>query len=254
MRLGAQPADPPPPSDDAPPATDWLDARLAEKSKEIEAARAKLKEGMTPRELLREISPELRALVLLDRSRPVRELRERPPPEVSREDLMGFIKQHLPEAAKRIEEAERAGRRILPRFRPRLMPLIEAEREKDPAFPDRIQELRAQLRLLEALTRYRGLKAAGADADPALMDEARAALRASVREHQEARFKVQEADAEAIEARTRGLRERITLNRAQAEQRVDAIMKRFEEGEEFADPLAPPPPRRRDGERREPPQ
>jgi hypothetical protein len=240
------------PIDEAAPASDWLDARLAEKLKEIEAARAKLKAGTTPRDLLRDISPGLRALVLPERSRPPRELHDRPPPEVSRDDLLGFVKRHLPEAAKRIEESERAGRRILPRLRPRLMPLIEAERAKAPSFPDRVEELRAQLRLLEALTQYNERKAK-AQEDPASVEAARASLRARVREHQEARFKVQEADAVAIEARTKASRERIAQHREQAEVRVEAIMQRFEQGEGYTDPLAPPPPRPREGGRREPP-
>lgn len=144
------------------------------------------------------------------------------------DEVRAFIVEHLPELAKRLEEAEksdpRRAERMVRRMMPRLGEMIRME-DRDPVFVElRVEEMRVGLRIIERMRALRGLVETGADNEKitAMKNEIRDLLarQYDLRDKLDAhRLEKMKADLEAGKAR-------LEKRRAERDKLLDEHMQR----------------------------
>jgi hypothetical protein len=170
-----------------------------------------------------------------------------------RDRAMTFIREHMPELARRLdrlreispEAADRAVMRLGPRLRE-----AQAMRAKDPErFDLRVREIEGGFIVMDSAREYRQLKIA-AEQDPTKQSEvepARDKLREALANQFDLRLANQRMEVEAIKKRLKALEDDLATKEKDRESMIDSMLEKIGESEDPRD-MDPPPGRPRRSE------
>lgn len=144
----------------------------------------------------------------------------------SREDILAFLDEHLPELAQRVRTLEtdnpQAAERLMRIMEYRRNELLRARRYGPEFFELKLAEARSGMALID---RGRELtEALAAGAAPERLADIEQRLRAAVSEHIDIQLRVQQRELELLEARVESLRARIEDRQRRRQELVEELM------------------------------
>jgi hypothetical protein len=173
-----------------------------------------------------------------------------PPPRLTPEDrerAMLFIREEMPNVARRLEQLRQAeggeADRTLARMWPRLRMVMAAKGRDPKAFEAGVAELQGNMAVFEAVREYRRAMALTPGAERDLkVNEAETRLRAALAQSFENKLVLQNQDVEALSRRLEALKKDLERKRARSTQEIDAMMEKFRDYKESRDgpPHRPP--------------
>lgn len=147
---------------------------------------------------------------------------------------MGWVKQHMPRLAPRLEDLQRsdpeAFKRVVQRMRPRIAEMQRLAAESPESAQTRIADWQAGMRVVDASGKLRELKKASASEGD--LNKARDEVRAALAEQFDAQLKLQESEIVRLKERTDRSQKRIEERRASRDQWLKERMEEIESGKE----------------------
>jgi len=163
--------------------------------------------------------------------RPMFERHDGPATPEERERVLGFLREHVPPMAERIQrllEAEpEVGVRIFSRLIPQLREAADSRRRDPEGFESRVHEIMAGIDVLDAI---RAVRTAQEKGDREAGAAAMRALRESVARQFDARVQVQLHEVEMLERRIRAFQEEIEQKRLGRDRMIERMVRQVHEG------------------------
>lgn len=271
LAAGAAPVPSQPPARDAQPQEaaprpgepGVMKARLEQRLREVEDQRERLRRaidmldnGASPADALRDLDGILRPgrgegrdRLFPGEGRPGRDGPAARPPEghddgpgperlLTDEDrarVLAAVREHAPALADRIEglmaRDHEGGARLFGRMAPRLRDALEVRRRDPKAFDLRVEEIIADIGLMDAIRAYRDTRGGG-DRSASRQPEERAlaGLRKAVAAQFDARLRSQERETELLSERLVSFREELDRKRENRERFIDQAVERIRAG------------------------